>query len=175
MDSEKKKSILMFIKFALFSCSAGLIQIVSFTLMNELLLPSSFIQNLIQENETFGKIMESEYGPIYLVALILSVLWNFTINRKFTFKSAANVPIAMLKVFGYYLVFTPISTLLGNYFTDDVMINEYIVLGVTMVINMVTEYLFTRYVVYRNQIGTAEKKEEDIEDENKAVEDENKA
>ncbi|MBQ7688375.1 MAG: GtrA family protein [Clostridia bacterium] len=149
-------------KFALFSASAGLIQIGSFTLMNEVLLNTRFIQGLITNNETFAKIMQNEYGPIYLIALILSVLWNFTFNRKFTFKSANNIKIAMLKIFGYYLIFTPVSTILGNYFTArfaSFPAIEYIVLGITMVINMVTEFLVCKFFVYRGSENTAVKKE----------------
>lgn len=157
-NTGNKKSIFQFIKFALFSCSAGIIQIVSFTLLNEVVLKTDFMQKLITDNETFGKIMTNEYGPFYLIALILSVVWNFTFNRKFTFKSAANIPIAMLKVFGFYLIFTPVSTILGNYFTAkfaSVEAIEYVVLGVTMLCNMITEYLFCKFVVYRNQEDTA--------------------
>lgn len=122
------------LKFFLFSCSAGVIEALSFTLLYELAaLP---------------------YWPAYLVALVLSVVWNFTLNRSYTFKSAANVPMAMLKVFGYYCVFTPVSTLLGDYFEDTLGVNGYLVLFVTMVLNMVTEFLFCKYVVYRNSIGT---------------------
>ena len=160
--SEKNNSnnIFQFIKFVLFSCSAGIIQIGSFTLMNEVLLNTDFMQNLIQSNEALAKIMTNEYGPFYLIALTLSVIWNFTFNRKFTFKSAANIPVAMLKVFGFYLVFTPVSTILGNFFTgsfSSVPGIEYIVLGITMACNMVTEYLFCKLVVYRNQENTAVK------------------
>ena len=157
-EKETKKNIFQFVKFALFSCSAGVIQIGSFTLMNEVLLKTDFMQNLIANNEAFGKIMTNEYGPVYLVALTLSVIWNFTFNRKFTFKSAANIPVAMLKVFGFYLVFTPVSTILGNYFTgtfSTIPAIEYIVLVVTMACNMITEYLFCKFVVYRNQENTA--------------------
>ncbi len=159
-EKSNKTNIFQFIKFALFSASAGIIQIGSFTLMNEVLLKTQFMQNLITENETFGKIMTNEYGPIYLIALLLSVIWNFTFNRKFTFKSAANIPVAMLKVLGFYVVFTPVSTILGNYFTGhfpDVPAIEYIVLAVTMACNMITEYLFCKFVVYRNQENTAVK------------------
>ena len=159
-EKEKKNSIFQFVKFALFSCSAGVIQIGSFTLMNEVLLKTDFMQNLIENNEMFAKIMTNEYGPFYLLALALSVIWNFTFNRKFTFKSAANIPVAMLKVFGFYLVFTPVSTILGNYFTgtfSEITAIEYIVLGLTMACNMITEYLFCKFVVYRNQENTAVK------------------
>ena len=163
MEQEKtrKSNIFQFIKFALFSASAGLIQAGSFTLMNEVIVKFDFIQSAMNTNELFGRIMRNEYGPIYLIALILSVLWNFTFNRKFTFKSANNIPIAMLKVLGYYAVFTPVSVILGNYFTEkfaSFAAIEYIVLGITMVINMVTEFLFQKFVVFRNSENTAVKK-----------------
>ncbi len=156
-----KQNIFQFIKYALFAASAGLIQVGSFTLMNEVLIKLPFIQNAMETNETFARIMQNEYGPIYLIALILSVLWNFTFNRKFTFKAANNIPIAMLKVFGYYLVFTPISVWLGDYFTArfaDFTAIEYVVLGITMIINMVTEFLFQKFVVFRGAENTAQKK-----------------
>ena len=156
-----KKDILQFIKYACFAASAGAIQIGSFTLMNEVLVKTSFIQSLMQNHEGFARIMQNDYGPIYLIALILSVLWNFTFNRKFTFKAANNIPIAMLKVFGYYLVFTPVSVILGNYFTAkyaSFKAIEYVVLAITMIINMVTEFLFQKFVVFRNAENTAKKK-----------------
>jgi len=129
----KKQNGIQFFKFTLFSASAGIIQIISFTLLSELVrLP---------------------YWPSYLIALILSVLYNFTINRRFTFKSAANIPIAMLKVFGYYCVFTPLSTWWGDSLTGAGW-NDYLVLGGTMIINFITEFLFTRFVVYGNSINT---------------------
>lgn len=159
-EKNNKKNVLQFIKFALFSASAGIIQVASFTLMNEVVLKMSFIQNAMQNNETFGKIMQNEYGPIYLIALLLSVLWNFTFNRKFTFKSAANIPIAMLKVLAFYAVFTPVSVLLGNYFTAkyaDVAVIEYIVLACTMATNMITEFIYDKFVVFRGSENTSEK------------------
>lgn len=159
-EGNKKQNIFQFIKFALFSCSAGIIQIGSFTLLNEVVLKASFFQNLLEGNETLEKIMSNEYGPVYLIALTLSVIWNFTINRRFTFKSAANIPVAMLKVFVFYLVFTPVSTLLGNYFTAkfaSVQAIEYIVLALTMATNMITEFLYCKFVVYKNQENTAVK------------------
>ena len=137
MESEKKKEILRVVKFTLFSISAGLIEIVSFALLNELLhLP---------------------YWLSYLIALVLSVLWNFTLNRKFTFQSAANVPIAMLKVACYYAVFTPLSTLLEHQLAGNLGWNEYLVTAINMVLNFATEFLFQRFVVYRNSIDTAKK------------------
>ena len=131
-----KSNILQAIKFTLFSISAGVIQIGSFTLINELL--------------------HWPYWPAYLTALVLSVLWNFTLNRRYTFQSAANIPIAMAKVFGFYLVFTPLSTWLGA-LAESTGVNEYIVLAVTMVTNFVTEYLVCKFVVYRNQENTRQK------------------
>lgn len=162
MGDEKKSKggVWQFIKFALFSASAGIIQILSFTLMSEVIIKLPFLQNLMETNRTFSKIMSNEYGPMYLIALLLSVIWNFTFNRKFTFKSAANVPIAMLKVLAFYCVFTPVSTLLGNYFTAkyaDVTAINYIVLACTMACNMTTEFLYDKFVVFKGSENTAVK------------------
>ena len=129
----RKENIIQFIKFTLFTGSAGVIQAISFTLLFE--------------------IGHFPYWPCYLTALILSVLFSFTVNRRFTFKSAANIPIAMMKIAGYYLVFTPLSTWGGDYLTNIGM-NDYLVLAGSMIINFITEYLFTRYIVYRNTINT---------------------
>ena len=131
-----KTSAWQVIKFTLFSVSAGIIQIGSFTLINELL--------------------HWAYRPAYLTSLVLSVLWNFTLNRRYTFQSAANVPVAMAKVFGYYLIFTPLSTWLGA-LAEGAGVNEYIVLVVTMLSNFVTEFLFCKLIVYRNQENTRTK------------------
>ena len=139
MDKERKApdkrgELWRMIKFLFFSVSAGLIELLAFTLLTEL--------------------TDWPYWPCYLPALVLSVLWNFTLNRKFTFHSAANVPQAMLKVFCYYLVFTPLSTLLGHYLADILGWNEYLVTILNMVLNFVTEYLFQRYFVFGKSIDT---------------------
>ncbi len=128
------KELIRTIKFTLFSISAGIIQIGLFTLMNEL--------------------TNWDYWICYLTSLTASVVWNFTINRKVTFKSAANVKVAMLLVFLFYLVFTPVSTFLGQLAKDN-NVNEYIVEIGTMLANFVLEYLYTRYFVYRNSCDTA--------------------
>ena len=139
--TEKKKELIRSIKFVLFSISAGVIQVLSFTLMEEVLY--------------------LEHWVSYLVALVLSVLWNFTLNRKFTFCSANNVPIAMLKVAGFYLVFTPLSTWWTAVLTGEpILLNEYLVFAGTMLINFVTEYLFERFVVFGKSIDSEKNKEE---------------
>ena len=134
--TESKKEILRTIKFVLFSISAGVIQVVSFTVMEELLHLTDWVS--------------------YLISLVLSVLWNFTLNRKFTFCSANNVPVAMLKVAAFYLVFTPLSTWWTAVLTGDGFLwNEYLVLALTMIVNFVTEYLYDRFVVFGKSIDTA--------------------
>ncbi|WP_026653689.1 GtrA family protein [Butyrivibrio proteoclasticus] len=134
MEEEKKKEIIRVIKFIFFSISAGIIEIVSFSLLTELTpLP---------------------YWPCYLTALILSVLWNFTLNRKFTFQSANNVPIAMMKVALFYAVFTPVTTIGGNYLVETLHWNEYLVTGINMIINLSTEYLYDRFIVFRDSLDT---------------------
>jgi putative flippase GtrA len=124
-----------FIKFVLFSASAGIIQVASFAL--------------------FDEVFHWPYWLCYLLALVLSVLWNFTLNRKFTFRSAANVPKAMMLVALYYAVFTPLTTLLEHYLAGTLGWNEYIPLAINMLLNVTTEFLFQKYVVYRNQIDNA--------------------
>lgn len=129
----KNKELLRTIKFTLFSISAGVIEIAVFTLLNEL--------------------FKLPYWVSYLTALVLSVLWNFTFNRKFTFKSANNVPKAMLMIALFYLVFTPLSTLLEHYLTG-LNWNEYLVTAINMILNFVTEYLYDRFVVFKDSIDT---------------------
>lgn len=120
-------------KFVFFSASAGVIQMGSFALLNEL---SGW-----------------SYWPCYLISLVLSVLWNFTLNRRFTFKAANNLTVAMLKVLGYYLVFTPLSTLLGSFLAEQLGWNEYLVTAVNMLLNLSTEYLYQRFFVYGKSMG----------------------
>ena len=129
-----RKELLRAVKFTLFSISAGVIEIVSFSLLTELtVLP---------------------YWPCYLIALVLSVLWNFTFNRRFTFKSAGNVPKAMALVALYYCVFTPLSTVGGNYLAGNMGWNEYLVTAINMILNFVTEYLYDTFVVFRGTVDT---------------------
>lgn len=127
-----KKELLRAVKFTLFSVSAGLIEIVSFTALD--------------------MFTGMPYWPKYLIALVLSVVWNFTLNRKFTFHSANNVPVAMFKVLVFYLVFTPVSTYLGNYLAETLGWNEYLVTGLNMVANFVLEYLYDTYYVFKGSI-----------------------
>lgn len=135
--TDTKKELLRSLKFVLFSISAGVIQIIAFSLLEEVLHLTHWLS--------------------YLVALVLSVLWNFTLNRKYTFRSANNVPIAMLKVACFYVVFTPLSTWWTAVLTGPtIAINEYIVLILTMLINFVTEFLYDRFVVFGKSIDTAQ-------------------
>lgn len=102
------------------------------------------------------EIFIKDYWIPYLISLVLSILWNFTLNRRYTFKSAANVPVAMAKVFGFYLVFTPLSTYLGN-MAEGHGVNDFVILIVTMLANFVLEFLFCKFVVYRGKEDTLKK------------------
>ena len=139
MDKKSGNStseMLRFVKFGLFSASAGLIESGAFSLLG--LIPG------------FG------YWVCYLPALVLSVVWNFTLNRRFTFKSAANIPVAMFKTFCYYLVFTPLSTVLGNWLVEVRFVSlpaiRDIVFFSTLILNFLTEFLFQRYYVFRGNL-----------------------
>lgn len=129
-----KKELIRSLKFLLFSVSAGVIELTAFSLLNEL--------------------THWSYWPCYLIALVLSVLWNFTLNRRYTFQSANNVPRAMALVFGFYCVFTPLSTWLGSYLADTLLWNEYLVTILNMASNFMLEYLYDRFVVFRGSIDT---------------------
>ncbi len=131
MTIERKEKIRA-LKFTLFSASAGIIQEGTFLLMYN--------------------VLHWDWWPSHLISLALSVVYNFTVNRKFTFHSAANVPVAMAKVFAYYCVFTPISVFGGRYLTDQCGWNGNLVQILTMLLNFVTEFLFTRFVVYGKQV-----------------------
>jgi len=129
---KRSKEYLRILKFVLFSASAGVIQFGSFALLNEL--------------------TTWRYWPCYLISLIASVLWNFTFNRRFTFRSNANITRAMVLVLAFYAVFTPVTTLLGDWLAEDLQWNEYLVQIINMLLNLTLEYIYQRYVVYRNRI-----------------------
>lgn len=135
MANIDKKQIYQAVKFLLFSISAGVIQVASFALL-----------------EIFIK----TYWIAYIISLLLSIIWNFTLNRRYTFKSAANVPVAMAKLLGFYAVFTPLSTWLGD-LAEGAGVNDFLILALTMVANFVLEFLFCKLVVYRGQEDTLKK------------------
>ena len=128
------KELLRTIKFTLFSISAGVIEMGIFALLDGF--------------------TNMPYWPCYLIALVASVIWNFTLNRNYTFKSATNVPVAMFKVFIFYLIFTPVSTILGNYLAEDLHWLGWVVTGLNMLANFVLEYLYDRFFVFKNSIDT---------------------
>ena len=136
MSNVRHKELLRSLKFLLFSISAGVIEVAAFSLLNELTGWS--------------------YWPCYLIALVLSVLWNFTLNRRYTFQSASNVPAAMIKVFAFYCVFTPASTVLGNFLAESLYWNEYLVTVINMAANFTLEFLYDRFFVFRDSLDTNE-------------------
>ena len=132
MEKKNMKEWIRVLKFVLFSASAGIIQMGSFTLLNEF--------------------TGWRYWPCYLISLLLSILWNFTFNRRFTFKSDANITRSMLLVLAFYAVFTPTTTILGEWLAEGLHWNEYLVTAINMLLNLTLEYLYQRYVVYRNKV-----------------------
>ena len=138
-QTKTSNNVKMFFQFLFFSCGAGILQIGTFTLLNE--------------------VFSLDYWLCYLTGLILSILFNFTVNKQYTFRSADNVGKCMLLVFLFYLVFTPVSTLAEHYFTR--FTNEYLVTAAIMVSNFVLEFLYCRYVVYRKTINSKQKNASD--------------
>ncbi len=131
------KEYIRAIKFALFSASAGIIEIGTFALLDT--------------------VTGWQYWVKYLIALTLSVLWNFTLNRRFTFKSSGSIPVTMTKVACFYAVFTPVSTIFGNYLAETVGWNDILVTGLNMAINLVAEYCYDRFFVFGKTLDTLDK------------------
>ena len=135
----KKIELFRALKYTLFAASAGLIEFGSFSLL--VLIPTLDLK-------------ENYWIPA-LISLILSVIWNFTFNRKFTFQSANNVPIAMMKTLAYYVVFAPLSIWLAQmYLIDTLHWNEFLVKATVMVVNFITEFLYQRYYVFGKTLDT---------------------
>ena len=143
------KEFWRFIKFVLFSISAGVIEIVSFALLSELTPLKEWIS--------------------YIISVVLSVIWNFTFNRKFTFKSANNIPIAMLKVALFYVVFIPLTALLEKFLTEDLLWPGILATAINMVLNFILEFFYQRYFVFGKSLDSNTK--EAIKDENKVEND----
>ena len=137
----KKENFMQLVTYCCCAASAGVVQIVSFTLLLEFVFHDE------------GR----PFGPSYLLSLLLSVLWNFTVNRRFTFKSAANIPSALLKFLGYCAVFAVLSTLWGTAITDHFTAHwvKYATEGGTMLVNGVTDFLFMRFIVFGRSINTS--------------------
>ena len=144
-SGKSRREIIRAIKFALVSASAGIVEIGVFTVMNEF--------------------TGLKYWPCYLTALVASVVWCFTINRRYTFKSTKNVPRAMAMVFAFYLVFTPATTILGNYLAETLHWNEYLVTGINMALNLSLEYLYDTFIVYRGDMDNNDIAKKDAEKE----------
>ena len=143
---EKRREIFRAVKYTLFAASAGIIEFGSFTLL-------TLIPDLNPE------LNHSIYWIPALISLVLSVIWNFTFNRRYTFQSANNIPVAMLKVLAYYVVFAPLSIWLAQmYLIDTLEWNEFLVKAIVMLVNFITEFLYQRFFVFRDSLDTRVKK-----------------
>jgi len=148
MEEDKRRNLratgVMFGTFVAFSIGAGIIELISFTALNE------------------GTSLN--YWASYTIALVLSVLYNFTVNRRYTFRSVNNIPKAMTLVFAFYCVFAPYSIWLTDRLTDGSLFgtgmfwNEYYVLLFIMVQNLIFEFIWWRLVVFKNSINTRPRK-----------------
>ena len=136
------KEFWRFIKFVIFSISAGLIELGSFALL-----------------DSFTELKE---WICYIISVVLSVIWNFTFNRKFTFKSATNVTKAMIKVAFFYVVFIPLTALLEKYLTETLLWDGLVATLINMVLNFILEFFYQRYFVFGKSVDTlSDKKNEE--------------
>lgn len=128
----RKQILLQWIKFIIFSLSAGGLQFISFAIMHDFFY--------------WG------YIPSYPIALIISYVYNVTLNREFTFKSATNLPVAIVKVTFYYIIFAPLSSWWG--WKLENILNPYVILLGTMLVNFVTEFLFYNFFIFSGSVNT---------------------
>ena len=132
----KNQQFIQFIKFTLFSASAGAIQLLSTTILHQ----------------WTGWLLDY-YWLAYIIGLTLSVIWNFTFNRKFTFKAANNVPLAMTLVIIYNcIIVVPLA--LGG----DALVKLWgeqwgiLVTAISLLINFITEFFWDKYIVFNQKV-----------------------
>lgn len=150
----KRQEKLQFVKYALCAASAGIIQFLTFTILQAVIPDNGQTMHFIVEN------MSVVTFSATTVALCLSILWNFTLNRKFTFKDAGNVPKAMVLAFIFYIPFYPFQTwyvhtikeLLGASINIDAA--GIIAEGTVMIMNFILEFLWQKFVVFRKKKPT---------------------
>lgn len=151
-----KKEVLRAVKYTLFAISAGIIQIVSSLALKAIL------DNFLDESQTMVFIHEMPISSFVAetVGLALSIIWNFTFNRKFTFKAANNVPVAMLLAFLFYVPFYPFQTwyiaVVESKLAHIGFWAFVIAQGTVMIINFVLEFLWQQFVVFRGKVDTNE-------------------
>lgn len=153
---EKRKTIRQFIKYALCAASAGIIQFLTFTILQAVIPDDGKTIHFLVED------MSVVTFSATTVALCLSILWNFTLNRKFTFKDAGNVPKAMILAFIFYIPFYPFQTwyvhtikeLLGASINIDAA--GIIAEGTVMIMNFILEFIWQKFVVFRKEKPTQE-------------------
>jgi len=153
---KKNNSAWQFFKFLLCAASAGIIQFVTFTILQTIFKKTGTDQTL----GTMWFFQDGYLKTTFIAttcALVLSILWNFTLNRKFTFKAANNLPLAMVLAFCFYIPFYPFQTWyvgtieqeLFKYTTTNAIWPGLIAEGTVMIINFVLEFLWQKFVVFR--------------------------
>lgn len=140
---QPNETLVQTFKFTLLSLSAGLVEACSFMLI-DLLTPMT-------------------YDWKHVISIVLSVLYNFTLNRRYTFKSANNIPIAMLKVGIFYVFFIPVTAWLGQIAANTGW-NEYLIKGLSMLANFVGEFIWWKYIVFRGTENTNDLAKKTVEE-----------
>lgn len=128
----KKQQFFQFLKFLAFSLSAGAIQLLTFELL-------------------YNIIGWKSWWATYLISIVLSVVWNFTFNRKFTFKAATNVPVSMMLALLFYVPFIPLSVFGGNAL-EQIGWNGTLVTLMMMIINFLGEFVWDKFVVFNDKV-----------------------
>lgn len=158
INSKKKENFIQVLKYTLCAGSAGVIEAASFALLIWLLGLT------VKDSQSFTNInfLGSEMNWIQIVAqmvsLALSVVWNFTLNRKFTFQSNANVPKVLALAFAFYIPFYPASTLFVGWFAayltgaGAIVVAGYLPKALAMIANFVLEFVWQKFFVFRDKL-----------------------
>ena len=176
---KKNSSVWQAVKYFLCAASAGLIQFVTFTILSTV-FDKTGVTASMGKMWFFGE-MDKSLFTATTIALGLSIIWNFTLNRKFTFKAANNVPLAMGLAFLFYVPFYPFQTWYVGAVTGairdaigqpEATWPSIIAEGTVMLINGILEFCWQKFVVFRMPKGKdvmpeEENAEEEIVEENK--------
>jgi len=125
-EKDDHKSTKQALKFMFFLIIAEIIQAALFTLFSEIFLLDAW--------------------KCHLISQIFSVFLLFFLNHHYTFKASERLFTALLLTAVFYLFFTPLSTLYVREMAARH--NRYLVELSILLINLVLEFLYSKYLVY---------------------------
>lgn len=167
LKAARKKKAKRFLKYAIIAISGGLIQLTAYIILSDAIKLDKHVSfdAIYQKQPWLTEIFYDPdtgktYGLSYFIAVSLSVIWNFTFNRKYTFKSASNVPKAMLLFVLYYAFSIPFNCWAIVQLNKLVVfpLSDKVILICIMLANGLPAFFYQRYVVFGRSLDTKHKK-----------------